>query len=136
MRNGLYKVEIDNAHGSGRGVLVVREGHLFGGNAVFALAGRYLESGQDIQVEITTAQRNDNSGFRPVPGIEKFTLRGKREGNRYRFDGGALLGGAPFPATMTETTEEAAPPAGNNAADGIRSGLYSLHIRMLDGIDS
>ncbi len=31
MQNGLYKVEIDSALGFGRGVMVVRDGHLFGG---------------------------------------------------------------------------------------------------------
>src|SRR5258708_1320087 len=125
MQNGLYKVEIDSAHGFGRGVMVVRDGHLFGGNAVFALAGRYLESGQGIAVEITTVQRNDNSGFKPVPGMDKVTLRGRHEGsNRYLFeDGSALLAGARFTAVMTGISEEAAPPAGVNVADGIRNGL-------------
>jgi hypothetical protein len=137
MQNGLYKVEIDSARGSGRGVMVVRDGHLFGGNAAFALAGRILESGQAIAAEITTVQRNDGFGFEPVAGFDKATLRGRREGHRYLFEGGAeLLAGAPFTVIMTAISEEAAPPAGVNGADGIRNGLYSLHIRMLDGIDS
>ena len=138
MQNGLYKVEIDSAHGFGRGVMVARDGYLFGGNAALALAGRYLETGQDIAVEIASVQRNDNSGFKPVAGIDKVVLRGRREGgNRYLFeDGSALLSGAPFTAVMTAISEEAAPPPGVNGANGIRSGLYSLHIRMLDGIDS
>jgi hypothetical protein len=137
MLNGLYKIEIDYAHGSGRGVMVVRDGHLFGGNAAVALAGRYRESGSDIAIEVTTVQRNDGRGFKPVPGADNITLRGRREGGRYRFEGGsALWAGAPFTAVMTAISEEAAPPPGTNGADGIRSGLYSLHIRMLDGIDS
>jgi hypothetical protein len=137
MQDGLYKVEIDSAHGSGRGVMVVRDGHLFGGNAAIALAGR-LESGQDIAVDITTVQRNDGLGFKPVPGVESIRLRGRHEGHdRYLFEGGtALLAGAPFTVVMTAISEETAPPAGANGADGIRNGLYSLHIRMLDGIDS
>ena len=36
---------------------------------------------------------------------------------------------------MTPISEAAAPPAGANGADGIANGLYSIHIRMLDGID-
>ena len=96
MQNGLYKVEIDSAQGSGRGVMVVRDGHLFGGNAAFAVAGRFIESGSDIAVEISTLQRNDNSGFKPVPGAENITLGGRREGDRYLFEAGsALLAGAP-----------------------------------------
>ena len=137
MQDGLYKVEIDSAHGSGRGVMVVRDGHLFGGNAAIALAGRILESGQELAIDITTVQRNDGLGFKPVPGVDSITLRGQREGERYMFGGGsALLAGAPFTVVTTAMSEEAIPPAGANGADGIRNGLYSLHIRMLDGIDS
>lgn len=44
--------------------------------------------------------------------------------------------GITFNAVMTVISEAAAPPAGANGADGIRNGLYSLNIRMLDGIDS
>lgn len=137
MQNGLYKVEIDSTQGSGRGVMVVRDGRLFGGNAAFAVAGRYRESGSDIAIEITTVQRNDNSGFKAVPDVDSIALRGRREGDRYLFEAGSVLSsGAPFTAVATAISEEAAPPAGANGADGIRSGLYSLHIRMLDGIDS
>src|SRR5882724_6502031 len=101
MQNGLYKIEIDSAHGSGRGVMVVRDGLLFGGNAAFALAGRYREFGSDLAIEITTVQRNDGSGFKPAPGIDKIALRGKREGDRYRFEGSSvLLAGAPFTAVV------------------------------------
>ena len=137
MQDGLYKIEIAGAHDAGRGVLVVRDGHLFGGNAAFAVAGRYRDSGSEIVVEITTLQRNDNLGFRPVPDIDTVALHGRREGDHYLFDGNSvLLAGAPFTARVTAISEETAPPAGANAADGIRSGLYSLRIRMLDGIDS
>ena len=137
MQDGLYKIEIAGAHDSGRGVLVVRDGHLFGGNAALAMAGRYRETGSGLAVEITMLQRNDNLGFTPVPDIDTIVLRGRREDDQYLFDGnGVLLAGAPFTARVTAISEEAAPPAGTNAADGIRSGLYSLQIRMLDGIDS
>jgi hypothetical protein len=138
MLKGLYKVEIHTAHGgSGRGVMVARDGRLFGGNAAFAFAGRYLESGSDIAIEITTRQRNDKLGFKPISAAANVTLRGRRAGERYHFEGGTeLLAGAPFTADITAISEEAAPPAGANAPDGIRNGLYSLNIRMLDGIDS
>ncbi|CAN7272004.1 hypothetical protein LJR220_001259 [Bradyrhizobium sp. LjRoot220] len=110
---------------------------MFGGNAAFAFAGRYLESGSDIAVEITTLQRNDSLGFKPISGADNIRLRGRRAGERYHFEGGtAPLAGAPFTADIAAISEEAAPPAGTNAPDGIRDGLYSLNIRMLDGIDS
>jgi hypothetical protein len=59
--------------------MVVRDGYLFGGNAACAFANRYIESGQDIAVEITTLQRNDNLGFKPAAGVDKV---GCREGAR------------------------------------------------------
>src|SRR5260370_27873926 len=36
---------------------------------------------------------------------------------------------------MTPLGEESAPPALSVGNDGIKNGLYSIHIRMLDGID-
>ena len=124
MLKGLYKIEIHAARdGSGRGVMVARDGQLFGGNAAFAFAGRYHESGHEIALDVTTVQRNDSLGFKAVSGADKIALRGTREGDRYIFEGGtALLEGAPFTADITAISEEAAPPAGTNAADGVRTG--------------
>ena len=39
-----------------------------------------------------------------------------------------------FTVVLTPINNTDAPPAGNVAADGIRNGLYSLRIDMLDGI--
>ena len=43
--------------------------------------------------------------------------------------------GIPFKSVMTPISEEAAPPFTTPGAGAIANGLYSLHIRMLDGVD-
>jgi hypothetical protein len=130
MLNGLYKVEVQSAHGSGRGVAVARDGKIFGGNAAFAFAGHHQESGGDIALEISVLLRNEDLNFKPVPGAGRIALQGRREAEQYIFEGSTIK------AVMTAISEEAAPPAGVNGADGIGNGLYSLNIRMLDGVDS
>ena len=42
---------------------------------------------------------------------------------------------AVFKAIMTPINEADAPPPGKVGPDGIGNGLYSIHIRMLDGLD-
>src|SRR4051812_49398332 len=132
MREGLYKVEVQTAHGQGRGVAVVREGKIFGGNAAFAAVGEYRPAGADITLDISTLLRNRDLNFTPVAEFARVTLQGRRNGEPYLFENST----AAINAVMTEISEEAAPPAGTNSADGVRNGLYSLNIRMLDGIDS
>ena len=43
--------------------------------------------------------------------------------------------GIPFKSVMTPISDEAAPPFTPPGAGAIANGLYSLHIRMLDGVD-
>lgn len=139
MLNGLYKIKIETAQGSGRGVAVVRDGRISGGNSAFAFAGSYRETGGEIAAEISVLRHNDDATFERLFGTDEFTLplKGKRQGEHFILEADVLRGaGIAFNAVMTAISEAAAPPAGVNAADGIRNGLYSLNIRMLDGIDS
>jgi len=136
MLDGLYKVEVHTPHGSGRGVIVARDGGIFGGNAAFAFAGRCRESGDGFAIDILTLLRNGNPDYEQVAGADNITLQGRREGGQYLFGGSSPLLGGAFTAVMTGISEDAAPPPRANGADGIGNGLYSLHIRMLDGIDA
>jgi len=136
MRNGLYKVEAQSARGSDRGVIVARDGRIFGGNAAFAFGGHSRVSGDGFALELSTLLRNGNPGYQPIAGIGSIALRGLSEGERYRLEGSEPLLGGAFKAVLTGISEDAAPPARGSAADGIANGLYSLNIRMLDGIDA
>ena len=139
MLKGLYKIELETAQGAARGVAVARDGRISGGNSAFAFAGSYRETGDEIAADIAIMRHNNDAVFKELFGADEFTLplKGKRQGEQFVFDADASRStGIAFKAVLTAISEEAAPPAGANGADGIRNGLYSLNIRMLDGINS
>jgi hypothetical protein len=136
MLQGLYKVEMKTVHGSRRGVLYCYDGKMMGGNSAFAFTGTYQESGGEVTVEISTMRHNDDPNYQPLFKADKITLllKGRQQGEQYFFEG-ASTQGVTFNSVMTPISEAAAPPVVAAGAGGISNGLYSLHIRMLDGID-
>ncbi len=137
MDNGLYKTEFQTVHGTGRGVLYVRDGQMLGGNSAFAFIGTFVDRGDTITVDISTIRHNDDPNFRPLFGIDVITLKltGHPTAVGYAFEGGTeQLPGIAFRSVMTRinSDETVADVVGG---DGIRNGLYSIHIRMLDGLD-
>jgi len=139
MLKGLYKIEIETAQGSARGVADARDGRILGGNAAFALAGRYREAGDEITAGISVLRHNDDAAFRELFGPDEFTVRlqGRPQGERFILEADAAQGtGIVFKAVLSEISEASSPPAGVNGEGAIRNGLYSLSIRMLDGINS
>jgi len=139
MLNGLYKVEMHTVHGSRRGVIYVYDGKMMGGNSAFAFIGTYRESANgEVSVDISTMRHNDDPNFQPLLKSDKVTLslRGRQQGEQYCFEGGTTqVPRIAFHSVMTPISEAAAPPAMPAGEGGIGNGLYSLHIRMLDGID-
>ena len=136
---GLYKVEMHTVHGSRRGVIYVYEGKMMGGNSAFAFIGSYRESaGGEVSADVSTIRHNDDPKFRPLFDTDRVTLslKGRQQGEQYFFEGGATqMPGIAFNSVMTPISEAAAPPALPPGEGGIRNGLYSIHIRMLDGLD-
>jgi hypothetical protein len=139
MREGLYKVEMRTVHGSRRGVLYVFDGNMMGGNSAFAFIGSYRESASgELSVDISTLRHNEDPKFQPLLKSDNITLSlsGRQRGDQYFFQGGtAQLPEIVFNSVMTPISEASAPPVVSVGQGGIRNGLYSLHIRMLDGID-
>ena len=139
MLQGLYKVEMHTVHGSRRGVLYVYDGKMMGGNSAFAFIGTYRDSDSgEVFVDISTLRHNDDPSFQPLFKTDKIalTLKGRQQGEQYFFEGGTTqLPGIAFNSVMTPISEQAAPPVLPVGQGGIRNGLYSIHIRMLDGID-
>ena len=139
MLQGLYKVEMHTVHGSRRGVVYAYDGKMLGGNSAFAFIGTYQESGGgDVSVDISTLRHNDDPKFQPLLKADeiRLTLGGRQRGEQYFFEGGtAQLPGIAFSAVMTPIGDEVTLPALSAGAGGIKNGLYSIHIRMLDGID-
>lgn len=139
MREGLYKVEMHTVHGSRRGVLYVFDGKMMGGNSGFAFIGTYRESDSgELSVDISSLRHNEDPTFQPLFKADeiRLSLTGRQQGDRYFFEGGtAQLPDVVFKSVMTPISEAAAPPVVSAGQNGIKNGLYSIHIRMLDGID-
>jgi hypothetical protein len=139
MLSGLYKVEMHTVHGSRRGVLYVYDGKMMGGNSAFAFIGSYRESaGGEVSADVSTIRHNDDPKFRPLFDTDRVTLslRGRQQGEQYFFEGGTTqMPGIAFNSVMTPISEASAPPALAPGEGGIANGLYSIHIRMLDGLD-
>jgi hypothetical protein len=126
-------------HGSRRGVLYAYDGKMMGGNSAFAFIGTYGESDSgDVVVDISTLRHNDDPKFQPLFKTDQVSLalKGRQQGDQYFFEGGTTqLPLIPFTSVMTPLSEAAAPSAPSVGQGGISNGLYSIHIRMLDGID-
>jgi hypothetical protein len=138
MLQGLYKVEMRTVHGSRRGVLYCYDGKMLGGNSAFAFIGTYHEADGEVTVEISAMRHYDDPNFQPLFKTDTITLslKGRQRGEQYFFEGGSTqLPGVTFNSVMTPISEAAAPPVVAAGAGGIGNGLYSIHIRMLDGID-
>jgi hypothetical protein len=137
MQKGLYKVYMETVHGSRRGVLYVYDGKMMGGNMAFAFIGTYRESDGEVFADLSTLRHNEDPAHQPLlkTDVVTLTLRGRRHGEQYHFEGGTTaLPGVAFRLVMTPISAATAPPV-ISARQGIANGLYSMHIRMLDGID-
>ena len=139
MLDGLYKAEYGVNDAFGRSIMCMHEGKLLGGNSAFAHLGTYQENGEAILAELITQRHNDDPYYKPLMGadVAAISVRGKRDGNKIRFEGSAApVPGAMFWANLTRLDDEALPPVGEVGPGGIVNGLYSIHIRALDGVDA
>jgi len=137
--DGLYKVKYGVNDAFGCSVMCMHAGKLLGGNSGFAHLGNYHEeSSGEIAAELVTQRHNDDPYFKPLMGTENIAIkvRGKRQGSMIRFEGSASP--APdsvFWAELSRLEDEGRAPVGAVGEGGIVNGLYSIHIRTLDGID-
>src|SRR5437660_342964 len=113
-------------------------GKMLGGNSAFAHIGRYEKTGDGVDIVIKTVRHNPDPSYRAMAGTDDATLiaKGRADGDLYRFRGELKeLPGVPFQSVMTPITEDEVPIAGGVGEAGIADGLYSIHLRMLDGLD-
>jgi len=135
---GFYKVRFSLNEAVGRSVMYARAGKLLGGNSAFAHIGTYEQIGEEIAIEVKTIRHNPDPNYRAMAGTDDATLlaRGRADGELYRFKGALKeLPGAVFQSVMTPIEEEAVPIAGDVGEGGVVNGLYSIHVRMLDGVE-
>ena len=136
---GFYKVRFQLGDAVGRSVMHARDGKMLGGNSAFAHIGTYVKRPKAaIDIEINTVRHNPDPNYRAMAGTDDATLlaKGWADGDLYRFKGELKeLPGVLFQSVMTPIEDEAVPIAGGVGEGGIVDGLYSIHIRMLDGVD-
>jgi hypothetical protein len=135
---GFYKVLFTLDDAVGRSVMYTHAGSMLGGNSSFAHVGSYRETDGEIITEIRTLRHHTDPDYRPLAGTNEATLalRGRAEGDHVHFEGGLKeLPGSVFRAVMTPIDEEIAPAMGRVGEGGVVNGLYSVRIRMLDGVD-
>ena len=138
MFGGFYKVRFQLGEAVGRSVMYARDGKMLGGNSAFAHIGSYKEIGDEIDIEVKTVRHNPDPNFRAMAGTDDATLlaRGRTDGGNVRFRGALReLPGVVFQSVMIPIEDEAMPIAGSVGERGIVNGLYSIHIRLLDGVD-
>jgi hypothetical protein len=118
--------------------MYIRDGRMLGGNSAFAHIGSYEKRGDGIEIVIQTVRHNPDPNYRAMAGTDDATLlaTGRADGDLYRFEGGLReLPGVAFHSVMTPIEQDVVPIAGGVGAGGIVNGLYSIHIRMLDGVE-
>ncbi|WOH84981.1 GrlR family regulatory protein [Bradyrhizobium sp. BEA-2-5] len=138
MFEGFYKVRFELGGAVGRSVMYVGDGKMLGGNSAFAHIGTYEKAGDEVAVEIQTVRHNPDPTYRAMAGTDDATLiaKGRPDGDLYRFKGELKeLPGVPFQSVMTPITGEDIPIAGGVGEGGVINGLYSIRIRVLDGLD-
>ncbi|WLB54501.1 GrlR family regulatory protein [Bradyrhizobium japonicum] len=133
---GLYKVEYDINDGSGRSVLYAHAGKMLGGNTAFAHLGTYEIVNGEIVARLQTKRHSRSPQHRSLVSSDAVTIsiRGRQQGKLYRFEGEVVEDASVFRAVMTPLGDDDVPPPGAVGEGGIVSGLYSIDIRMLDGI--
>jgi hypothetical protein len=133
---GLYKVEYDIANGSGRSVLYAHAGKMLGGNTAFAHFGSYQDVDGEIVARLRTRRHSKSPQRRSLTSSDEVTLsiRGRPQGKLWRFEGDVVEDASLFRAVMTPLGDDGVLPPGAVGEGGIVSGLYSISIRMLDGI--
>jgi T3SS negative regulator,GrlR len=135
---GFYKVRFQLNSSVGRSVLYVRDGRMLGGNSAFAHIGTYEEVDDGVAIEVKTVRHNMDPSYRAMAGTDDATLlaRGRVRGDNVHFEGTVReLEGSVFRSVMTPIKDDIMPIAGSSNENGIVNGLYSVHIRMLDGVE-
>ena len=138
MLEGFYKVRFQVDDAVGRSVMYAHAGRMLGGNSAFAHYGTYQEIDGVVISEITSHRHNEDPNYKSLLGADIATIdvRGSADGDIYRFRGGSpQMPGAVFQSVMTPIDDEIVAPVEAVGEGGIVNGLYSIHIRMLDGIE-
>ncbi len=117
--------------------MYAHDGRMLGGNSAFAHIGTFAEADGVVTADITIARHNADPSYKSLLGHDAASIhvRGGADGEVYRFEGGSVEMPNSFRSEMTSLDDTVSPAADAVGEGGIINGLYSIHIRMLDGID-
>ena len=139
MLQGLYKFRFTTQRGVGCGVMFITTGgRLYGGDTGYSFVGGFTEEDGVIAAEFRMSRHYYGPKYVPMFDVDDVVMNftGTYQGEEVHFEGGsAALPDARFTTVLTAINDIDAPPPGNVGPDGISNGLYSIHIRMLDGVD-
>ena len=121
------QVEYDIGDGSGRSVLYAHAGKMLGGNTAFAHFGTYETVDGEIVAQLRTRRHSRSPQRRSLVSADSVNIhiRGKSQGDVWRFEGNVVEDAARFRAVMTRLGDEDIPPAGAVGEGGIVCGLSS-----------
>jgi len=136
---GLYKFRFTTQRGAGCGVMFIAPGgRLYGGDTGYSFIGTFTEADGVIAAEFRMSRHYYGPQYVPMFDVDDIAMNftGTYQGEEVHFEGGsAALPGVRFTVILTAIHDIDAPPPGTVGPDGIDNGLYSIHIRMLDGVD-
>lgn len=137
---GLYKFSFRTVRGTGCGVMVATaSGKFYGGNSGSSFIGSYTEEGGVIWSEVKISRHDHDPSYVPMFPVDDdivMTFKGTHKGDEVHFEGGTVaLPGIVFTSILTPINDKDAPAPGRVGPAGIGNGLYSINIRMLDGLD-
>jgi hypothetical protein len=138
LREGLYKCQYTIAGLVGRSIMYVQGGRMLGGNTAFAHIGTYETHDGVTHTIIETRRHNPDPNYPSMLGqdIGSIDVKGRIIDGRYHFEGTSpQMPGEIFRSQMWTIESETTPVEGAVGAGGIANGLYSVHIRTLDGVD-
>lgn len=139
MLQGLYKFRFMTQRGAGCGVMLIAPGgRLYGGDTGYSFIGTFTEADGVIAAEFRMSRHYYGPQYVPMFDVDDIAMNftGTYQGEEIHFEGGsAALPGVRFTVILTAIHDIDAPPPGTVGPDGIDNGLYSIHIRMLDGVD-
>jgi hypothetical protein len=109
---------------------------MLGGNTAFAHFGTYENADGEIVARLRTKRHSRSPQRRSLVSSDAVTIliRGRPQDNVWRFEGDVVEDASRFRAVMTPLGDDDVPPPGAVGEGGIVSGLYSIDIRMLDGL--
>lgn len=108
LQPGLYKVAFRTQLGEGIGIVVLENGSLRGGDAVYAWVGTYEEPDGSFEAEVSIFRHTTGEAAASVFGVDDamVQLRGQPDGEEFKVDG--LSAAAPdmrFEARLTKVAK-------------------------------